>query len=148
MVESDAYDACPPELRRKVLERDNYTCQKCGRRGPSGRSHYCVQVHHKTPARHGGPTTLDNLTTLCLPCHREADREYAEECRHQWLVEQGRRAPDDRAVRVTVYADLYASQRDQLDIIAAAKGVRRGDLIREAVAGWLTKNPPSSLDKC
>lgn len=41
------------EVRKKVFERDNYTCVWCGIRG--------TELH------------LDHLRTLCKPCHKKTD---------------------------------------------------------------------------
>jgi len=50
-------------LREKTLQRDNYRCQRCfENRGP-------LQAHHIVPRSDGGPDTLNNLVTLCRPCH-------------------------------------------------------------------------------
>lgn len=49
-------------IRRLVLKRDGWRCQVCGRL--SG-----LQVHHITFRSHQGPTTEDNLITLCFSCH-------------------------------------------------------------------------------
>jgi len=54
-------------LRRQALERDRYTCQKCGRRYPDVK----VEVHHIMPRKFGGRDSLDNLITLCRDCHRK-----------------------------------------------------------------------------
>jgi DEAD/DEAH box helicase domain-containing protein len=60
-------------LRRKVRERDGYRCQNCGAR-ETGAEHH---VHHKVPFRQFASTAqanaLDNLTTLCPPCHALAE---------------------------------------------------------------------------
>ena len=48
------------EIRQKVLERDGYECQKCHNPGSD--------VHHKT-YEHWGKEPLDDLVTLCRPCH-------------------------------------------------------------------------------
>jgi hypothetical protein len=52
------------QIRLRVLERDNYTCQRCKRND-------CIpEVHHKIPKRKGGPDTLDNLISFCHKCHK------------------------------------------------------------------------------
>lgn len=51
--------------RKAVLERDNYKCRKCG-------AIYTLTVHHIIPLHKGGGWELDNLITLCKPCHDEA----------------------------------------------------------------------------
>ncbi|MBI1928479.1 HNH endonuclease [Candidatus Poribacteria bacterium] len=50
------------KLRLTVLERDDFTCQACGRK-PAG------QVHHIKPRSQGGLDSLSNLITLCGRCH-------------------------------------------------------------------------------
>jgi 5-methylcytosine-specific restriction endonuclease McrA len=60
--------------RGRVLRRDNWTCQHCGHRDVTGAS---LEVDHVLPVARGGSDELDNLRTLCRPCHRErtaADR--------------------------------------------------------------------------
>jgi len=49
-------------LRFVVLQRDEVTCQACGR-SPA------AQVHHIQPRRDGGEDILPNLVTLCGKCH-------------------------------------------------------------------------------
>lgn len=57
------------EWRKKVFERDNYTCQECGQHGGY------LQVDHIKPwslypdLRY----ELSNGRTLCLKCHQETD---------------------------------------------------------------------------
>ena len=57
------------DWRKAVFQRDNFTCQKCGKRG--GR----IQAHHIKPfkafpkLRH----VLSNGATLCLDCHKKTD---------------------------------------------------------------------------
>jgi len=50
-------------VRKKVLQRDNYTCTQCGR-------HKQLQVHHLTYEHHNFEHLyLGDLTTLCNKCH-------------------------------------------------------------------------------
>lgn len=56
-------------LRKKILSRDNYTCQKCGNsimREPN----LLLEIDHIKPLSKGGMTTEDNLQVLCWRCNR------------------------------------------------------------------------------
>lgn len=55
-------------LRFRVLNRDSFKCQACGR---SPATEHGVQLHidHVVPWSDGGPTTLENLKTLCERCN-------------------------------------------------------------------------------
>ncbi len=55
------------ELREYILERDNYTCQKC--KTQKGDVTY-FHIHHKKPMYKGGKHTEENVTTLCKKCHQ------------------------------------------------------------------------------
>jgi 5-methylcytosine-specific restriction endonuclease McrA len=49
-------------LMKRVLERDNWRCQKCG-------SLENPQIHHKIKRSQQGDDALENLVTLCAYCH-------------------------------------------------------------------------------
>ena len=51
-------------LHKQVLERDRWRCQNCG-------SAKDLQVHHLQPRSQLGDDTMQNLITLCIPCHGE-----------------------------------------------------------------------------
>lgn len=55
----------PYNLRKTILQRDDYTCLKCGR-------HKDLEIHHITPVCFGGSDFSGNLITLCHRCHKEA----------------------------------------------------------------------------
>ena len=49
--------------RRRILEKNGYRCQSCGRPGR-------LEVDHIRPIWRGGsPWDPDNLQTLCRACH-------------------------------------------------------------------------------
>jgi 5-methylcytosine-specific restriction endonuclease McrA len=52
-----------PQLRRRVLQRDGYRCQYCGR--------YTQRPHidHVKPRSKGGKDTLGNLRVACPACN-------------------------------------------------------------------------------
>jgi len=71
--------------RRKVLERDNYTCQKCGYSEKD-----IMEVDHKIPIcgknRFKEMPNINNLMTLCPNCHRRKtlkDRKICKSRRSQ-----------------------------------------------------------------
>lgn len=51
--------------RALVLDRDNSTCQLCGRSAPEVQ----LEVDHVLPVALGGTDSLDNLRTLCHDCN-------------------------------------------------------------------------------
>jgi 5-methylcytosine-specific restriction endonuclease McrA len=59
--------AATPALRYKVLERDGFKCQACGR---SAKEHGAVlRVDHIVAVANGGKTAMENLQTLCDECN-------------------------------------------------------------------------------
>lgn len=52
--------------RYKVLQRDNFTCQYCGRSAPEVR----LEVDHIKPRVSGGRDSKSNLVTCCQSCNR------------------------------------------------------------------------------
>jgi len=67
------------QQRRKARKRDNYTCQDCGVTEASlGQE---LNVHHLRPYHEFDDNwkeanKLDNLISLCLPCHIRAEHNY------------------------------------------------------------------------
>lgn len=53
------------KVRFKVLCRDKFTCQYCGRKAPE----VTLEVDHKFPAAFGGPSVIDNYITACHDCN-------------------------------------------------------------------------------
>lgn len=53
-----------PLSKREILQRDNYTCQYCGRKTTT------LTLDHVIPRRLGGAHTWGNLVAACSPCNR------------------------------------------------------------------------------
>ena len=53
--------------RIAVIKRDNYTCQKCGKRGGILQAHHVKPYKDFPELRH----SVDNGITLCLQCHSD-----------------------------------------------------------------------------
>ncbi len=54
------------KLRKKIMERDNYTCQLCGKYMPD---EVGLHVDHIIPISKGGKTISSNLQVLCSKCN-------------------------------------------------------------------------------
>jgi ribosomal protein S20 len=54
--------------RKEVYQRDNFTCQNCGRKGGQ-HGDYELHAHHIVPKSKGGTHRKSNLKTLCKQCH-------------------------------------------------------------------------------
>ena len=53
--------------KRRVRERDDHACVLCGAADN-------LEIDHIVPYRDGGSNELDNLRTLCRPCHGKRGR--------------------------------------------------------------------------
>lgn len=54
------------ELRQKIMIRDNYTCQICGKYMPDGVG---LHIDHLIPVSKGGKSVESNLQVLCSKCN-------------------------------------------------------------------------------
>ena len=63
------------DLRCKIIVRDNYTCQKCGKYMPD---EVGLHVDHIVPVSKGGKTVESNLRTLCKSCNMGKRDKYDE----------------------------------------------------------------------
>ncbi len=60
------------ELRRRIIERDNYTCQICGKFMPD---EVGLHVDHIIPINKGGKSIESNLQVLCDKCNLRKGRQ-------------------------------------------------------------------------
>ncbi len=69
--EKNANREAQPELREMVLERDNNTCQKCGK-SKAEFPNMILHCHHKFPINEDPVCSadIDNCITLCVECHK------------------------------------------------------------------------------
>ena len=74
-----------PELRKLVLERDNWTCQKCGKSKDED-INLILHCHHIDPVKNNPieSADMDNCVTLCKECHKEVHR--IKHCRYSDLA--------------------------------------------------------------
>lgn len=59
-------------MKKQILKRDNFTCQKCNFKGDFDN----LEIHHILPKINEGKNEEENLITLCSICHKYApDKE-------------------------------------------------------------------------
>jgi len=63
--------------RTRILARDHYRCQYCGKRGGV----FDLTVDHILPASRGGSTSADNLAAACFACNQRKGDRTPEEAR-------------------------------------------------------------------
>lgn len=56
-------------LKEAAKDRDNYTCQKCGK---YVNHHSRINAHHIVPLSEGGEDDIENISSLCNQCHEFA----------------------------------------------------------------------------
>lgn len=74
------------KISKEVFERDDYTCQYCGKIGG------ILEVDHITPISKGGSNLPGNLATSCRKCNRQKKDKTIEEFE---LWRQGRKNDND-----------------------------------------------------
>ena len=73
-------------LMKRVLERDDWRCQKCG-------SLEDLQIHHKVKRSQLGDDALQNLVTYCAQCHMKEHGQLGYDIRALRVFETGTERP-------------------------------------------------------
>jgi 5-methylcytosine-specific restriction endonuclease McrA len=71
--------------RHRILARDHYRCQYCGRRGTA----FELTLDHILPKSRGGRTLAENLVASCLACNNRKGDRTPEEARMPLLTNPG-----------------------------------------------------------
>ena len=64
-------------LRARIIARDRYRCQYCGRKGTA----FDLTLDHLLPKSRGGRTLAENLVTACQVCNNRKGDRTPEEAR-------------------------------------------------------------------
>jgi len=107
--------------RIKVLERDNYTCQVCGKNKEDGK---IIVVHHKDETgwakkKPEKNNSMNNLISLCVQCHMGIHRpsdKVNKLSKHPELLQQ-----DDSEYKYPRIRELLFTKRNRLGTLQEAK---------------------------
>lgn len=133
--------------RIKVLERDNYTCQVCGKNKEDGKT---IIVHHKDETgwakkKPDKNNSMDNLISLCVQCHmgihRPSDKinkikKYPE------LLEQ-----DDSEWEYPKIREILFTKKNRLGTLQEAKKelAKELGLTSNTIEGYLYKKKTATF---
>jgi hypothetical protein len=73
-------------LRFEVFQRDEHTCQYCGRRAPEVE----LEADHLIPVARGGTDAFDNLVTSCRECNSGKSAKLIERFTQGYSMEDWR----------------------------------------------------------
>ena len=97
--------------RMRVLLRDKFTCQFCGRRAPNVK----LEVDHIYPVTYGGKSDYANLVTMCKECNSGKGSIISQAFYDQVLRCEIDLPRDDNEVVLTVR--LSDIDRENLEVI-------------------------------
>ena len=132
------------DIRQAVFERDNHTCQYCGRCGEGVE----FEIDHIIPLSRGGNNDIRNLITACKECKRakhnrllNADelREIAEKINSslEYLMSLANDGTRNTA-KISVYID--DEMREGLSLLASLENVSITALVRNIIQEHLSRN--------
>lgn len=96
-------------MRLLVKQRDDYTCQYCGKRMLDGVG---LQIDHIIPIAKGGKTELNNLQVLCSVCNRRKSDKIV---------------PEAKKVQQTSEQDFQAYMRETREYIKSFQQKKKED---------------------
>jgi hypothetical protein len=101
-------------LRQAVLERDNFTCQRCGKKASDG---VIIEVDHIIEFEDGGETVLENGQALCRECNmgKHNKKKIDKELEPEWVskFEFSKRVGADRDT-IAKYVDTGIIEEDPI----------------------------------
>lgn len=105
------------DIREDVLARDDYECRFCGMSDEEHQEEYKhgLHAHHIIPDAEGGPTSMQNLITVCRSCHQTLEVTHARAVSQLRSedVEGSAPATDSEGVDWNAVASARSSKRRQ-----------------------------------
>lgn len=175
MLEIESVRKISPSIRFDVFQRDNHTCQYCGRTPPEVK----LVVDHLIPVAQGGTDIFENLVTSCEECNSgksdklikdftggfnkeewskhirskrldilQKRRDKLNEIQQHWTSLLGRRSLSERD-NTAIYSFIESYEPDWIKLaidIAVKKGIK--DYVKYTAGilrNWAKDGPPEHL---
>ena len=100
----------PYGTRKRVMRRDLFMCQKCGKRESDFDYKGGLQVHHIKAVFDGGADDESNLITLCALCHTPEWHHIFEPHRATFTYDDFMGMPPSRFVGVVMKKPEFAGE--------------------------------------
>ena len=88
-------------MRMRVFKRDDFTCVICdfsSREKYGAYNDHLLQADHIVPIADGGAAMeIDNIRTLCVPCHKEVTADWHRDRAIQRMIDRGEHVVPIRA---------------------------------------------------
>ena len=121
-----------PHKRMLVFERDDFTCQYCGRSAPE----VALEVDHILPVSKKGKNDLRNLVTICRECNLGKGDRYTEVMEKHLVRREIQEHDDEFKFTVTFCEDEYAILRRICRFVAhhsEKKHMTVGELVHQLI---------------
>jgi tetratricopeptide (TPR) repeat protein len=115
-------------LRFDVFQRDNHTCQYCGRKAPDVE----LEVDHLVPVAQGGTDEFDNLMTSCKECNSGKSAKLVKEFTKGHTINEWRAII--RQKRVEILRKRRAQLTEVMEYWAECRGTKS---VSEYDAGFI-----------
>lgn len=86
--------------RKKILERDGFECQYCGRKSN-------LTLDHIVPRSKGGKNSWENLVTACEPCNLRKGNKSLSELRGRMELKQDHYGAYNQFDSLVLWENLY-----------------------------------------
>ena len=124
----------PKKLRRKIFERDNFTCVYCGARSYEEP----LEIDHVIPRCKGGTDNENNLVTSCRKCNRMKGKRLPNSAMWEKIA-QALNVPVNELSGETEIVEKPTTSHSDTDVVQKVQQMLKHfaeDNFRSSVLGW------------
>lgn len=122
--------------RMHVFERDDFTCQYCGRSAPEVE----LEVDHVLPVARNGKNDISNLVTICRECNYGKGDDYSDAIERHIVRREIQESKDEFRFTVTFNDDEYRLLKKVCSYASKRSPESKtnvGDIVHDLIVGRL-----------